>query len=525
MWRRKILKKKSKHLLKSNYWKIIAVCFLSAMLTTAYASSTTILDHYLSDDQIKTSDEASAAAGASNSEVIGDTVEQIGHTPSSSSFSSPVLNSATQFLIDMYTSGKSVFVSFLKVFNSIMIDPSYWFSVFLLLGAIVSLLYQFLIANIIFIGERRFFMEVRNYPQTNISKIFYLYKLRFIRNPAWIMCCRNILQWLWNLTIIGGIIKYYEYSMIPFILAENPAISRKNAFLLSRRLMHGNKWKLFMLNVSFAGWYFISFLTLGMFNFIFVNPYVTGTYTELYMELRKAYILSRSPGYDAFNDSPLHSVPSEDELLINKALYDDSLGPYTRISYFSPEQYPVFMYSIQPPEKAVRKPIQATQKYGVISTLFLVFAFSVCCWFSEGIIHLIRDGVLPNRGFSLGPWVLLYGLFGLILLIFIKRFSNHPILSFTMMFVTYSLIQYLPTFLINRQWKIEAITTTGFFINQDFSAALGGAVYFSMLGCAFLYYLAPLWNARFQKRPLHMRILMCILLSLFFIISIAKKGF
>ena len=54
---------------------------------------------------------------------------------------------------------------------------------------------------------------------------------------------------------IGGIIKHYEYCMIPYILAENPKISRKDAFYLSKQLTNRNKWKLFLLDLSFLGWH------------------------------------------------------------------------------------------------------------------------------------------------------------------------------------------------------------------------------------------------------------------------------
>ena len=57
---------------------------------------------------------------------------------------------------------------------------------------------------------------------------------------------------------------------------------------------------------------------------------------SLYLFLRRNYVLSRAPKYEQLNDSYLEHVPSEDELLISKALYDDSEGPYTKISYFAP---------------------------------------------------------------------------------------------------------------------------------------------------------------------------------------------
>ena len=46
MWKRKVLKQKARFSVKINYWRMIAVCFLAAMLTTAYTSSTTFLNQY-----------------------------------------------------------------------------------------------------------------------------------------------------------------------------------------------------------------------------------------------------------------------------------------------------------------------------------------------------------------------------------------------------------------------------------------------------------------------------------------------
>ena len=40
--------------------------------------------------------------------------------------------------------------------------------------------------------------------------------------------------------------------MIPYILAENPKIQRKKAFKLSKKMMKGNKWKTFILDLSLS---------------------------------------------------------------------------------------------------------------------------------------------------------------------------------------------------------------------------------------------------------------------------------
>src|SRR5699024_5294757 len=43
MWKRKILKKKARLSMRQNYWRMIAVCFIITMLTTAYPTTTTFL--------------------------------------------------------------------------------------------------------------------------------------------------------------------------------------------------------------------------------------------------------------------------------------------------------------------------------------------------------------------------------------------------------------------------------------------------------------------------------------------------
>ena len=72
------------------------------------------------------------------------------------------------------------------------------------------------------VGERRYFLEAHSYRQAPISKIFFLYKLRCIAGPAWILFCRTVFQLLWGLTIVGGVIKYYEYRMIPLYTGGKP---------------------------------------------------------------------------------------------------------------------------------------------------------------------------------------------------------------------------------------------------------------------------------------------------------------
>lgn len=512
MWKRKVLKKNARRIIKLNYRRMIAICFLTAMLTTAYTSSAIFMNGY--DPDSRSTDPPDIATSYSNSKIIEDTVAQL--TDDKPSILHTPAGNAANLLLNLYTSGRSIFFTILRVFNNLMVHNFILPSVFLLVGILFGFLYQYFISNPILIGEKRFFLEARNYHQTRISKIFFLFKLRYLKNPVRIMFCRSIFQGLWWLTIIGGFIKHYEYSMIPFILAENPAMKRKDTFRLSKQLMKGNKWRMFLLHLSFLGWQILSPVTLGLLDIFYVNPYMTGTDTELYMELRSKYVRSRSPGYEKFNDSLLEQVPSHDELLIRKALYDDSEGPYTKIFYFSPEEYPAFLYHIQPPANAVHPPHHEDKKYGFLSCIFLFFAFSIFGWLFESLVHLIRDGQFYNRGFLHGPWIPLYGVCGLILLIFVQKFSNRPIPAFLTMTAIYSVMEYAFNWFAEYEWNITRIDYSGYILNLNGKTFLGGAIIFALVGCAFLYYLAPRWDEKFHRLPKYARVLLCLALCLLF---------
>jgi len=65
----------------------------------------------------------------------------------------------------------------------------------------------------------------------------------------------GLFTFLWSLLfVIPGIIKTYSYAMTPYILAENPGMTATEAITESRRVMDGNKWRLFCLGFSFIGW-------------------------------------------------------------------------------------------------------------------------------------------------------------------------------------------------------------------------------------------------------------------------------
>lgn len=166
------------------------------------------------------------------------------------------------------------------------------FSIFVISVAGFFLLYRIFIGYALEVGGRRYF--VRTAQSINDGENF---RFAFTGgNYAGIlgtMFLRALFTFLWFLLlIIPGIVKTYAYSMVPYILADNPRIGADEAIRLSNEMTRGHKWEMFVLDLSFIGWYILGAIALGIGVF-FVNPYYDATKAELYLVLRRNAIENR----------------------------------------------------------------------------------------------------------------------------------------------------------------------------------------------------------------------------------------
>ena len=91
---------------------------------------------------------------------------------------------------------------------------------------------------------------------------------------------------LWSLLfVIPGIIKMYSYSMTSYILADHPEMKPKEALEASSVMMEGHKMDLFILDLSFFGWYLLVGLTFGLAA-LYVGPYVSATRALFYEAIK-----------------------------------------------------------------------------------------------------------------------------------------------------------------------------------------------------------------------------------------------
>ena len=84
---------------------------------------------------------------------------------------------------------------------------------------------------------------------------------------------------------IGAIILSYAYGMVPYLLHDYPELSPREAMKISREMMRGQKWNLFVLDFTFIGWILLSILTLGL-GVLFVQPYMLTARAAFYEDLK-----------------------------------------------------------------------------------------------------------------------------------------------------------------------------------------------------------------------------------------------
>lgn len=262
MWKRSEIKQRAKFTFKRNYWKCVLISLLFALFVGggtggSFASAggngvdeeSRVTLHQDTDDDTDLYLDLSEDA---DYQKIKESVEtEMGKTA-------------------MAAFAVTVVIVFLIIFFIVL--------------AIAIVLDAFLF-NPLEVGCDRFYLRNLNEPG-QISSIGYAFDNNY-KNIVKTMFFRDLFTFLWSLLlIIPGIVKSYEYQMIPYLLADNPQMTKEQAFAESRRMMSGQKWRAFVLDLSFLGWNILSLLTFGILGIFYVQPYRDATHAALYEALR-----------------------------------------------------------------------------------------------------------------------------------------------------------------------------------------------------------------------------------------------
>ena len=164
------------------------------------------------------------------------------------------------------------------------------FAVGFIIAAVFALAFAIFVGSPLEVGGRRYFTSACC-GQYDLGNLGFAFRQERYWNVVKTQLLLGVEIFLWSLLlVIPGIIKGYAYSMVPYILADNPYLSPRRALQLSSQMTNGHKFEIFVLELSFVGWYLLGSLACGI-GVVFVNPYHDSTVAELYMQLRHQALL------------------------------------------------------------------------------------------------------------------------------------------------------------------------------------------------------------------------------------------
>jgi uncharacterized membrane protein len=170
-------------------------------------------------------------------------------------------------------------------------NPGKFFLFSLMCEVVISAIsgtgFGFFIIGPFIVGMLLFYLRAIRGEEAEFAAFFEpILKNDFIRTVV-LYILKTLYIILWSLLfIIPGIIKSYSYSMAEFVAIDNLSLSAEDCLKTSSKMMNGYKFKLFLLDLSFIGWYILGVLALFI-GVVFVNAYHKLARAAFYEDLKK----------------------------------------------------------------------------------------------------------------------------------------------------------------------------------------------------------------------------------------------
>ena len=271
-WDRPTIKERAKEGFKRNYWWCVLAALILSLLIGGGSSN--------SKDKDKKSD----------NKGISSYTTQI-FTDQGESFTDKVTDKVTDKAAGL-VGGKAYGVAKAALgFTAGMVVL--FVAVILIIVFAISLILKALVFNPLEMGGRKFFLKNQIEEEKGIGCYLDGFHGGTYGNVVVTMLVRDVKIFLWTLLlIIPGIIKSYEYRMVPYILAEHPELNYSDVLRMSSEMMDGQKMNAFVLDLSFIGWFILSGITAGIVGIFWTNPYYYSADAELYLTLSSSGIRS-----------------------------------------------------------------------------------------------------------------------------------------------------------------------------------------------------------------------------------------
>ena len=150
----------------------------------------------------------------------------------------------------------------------------------------ISQILSIALAVLLEMGTVSFFLKISRNQEVTFKELFS--KVNLWLPYLIIALTTSIFTLLWSiLFIIPGIITAISYSLVYYILLDNPGMKTTEIISKSKEMMKGHKMDYVILNLSFLGWAILGAFTLGILYFWLI-PYIAVTNANFYNKIKES---------------------------------------------------------------------------------------------------------------------------------------------------------------------------------------------------------------------------------------------
>ncbi len=171
--------------------------------------------------------------------------------------------------------------------------------IIMILLYILEFAFIFLIMGPLMIAYQFFHLRLARGMQVNATMPYQCFSGEYYGRLTLAYFMQNLFIFLWALLFyIPGIVKFFSYSMMGYIMLDHPEMNWQSALNESKQMMAGNKADLFVLYLSFIPWMLLVSVTFGIAG-LYVYPYMYTTIANFYRSLKEENVV------------PAKAVPNE----------------------------------------------------------------------------------------------------------------------------------------------------------------------------------------------------------------------
>ena len=138
-------------------------------------------------------------------------------------------------------------------------------------------------------------------------------------------------------------------------------------------------------------------------------------------------------------------------------------------------------------------------EYSFLAIIIYFITYSFLGWVMESIFRSISERKIINTGFLKGPFCPIYGVGAIIMLLFLKRFSDNLIVLFIVSVVVLTIWEYLVGVLLEKLFHTKYWDYSNNKFNFQGRICLMNSIFWGILGVVFVKYIHLLIESLIEK--------------------------